>query len=338
VRLPKLLNDPFRAVDEMLAGVLCANGSSVSLLPSGRGAVLTPIRGRQTGVMFGGGSGHEPAFLGYLGPGLADGVPVGNVFASPSARPIAEIARHLRRPDGVVFIYGNYEGDVMNFGLAAELLAEEGIATQTVVVTDDVASAPKGQERERRGVAGDVIVLKAAGARADEGGSIADVSDAALRANDRTRTVGVGLSPCTLPTAEAPNFEIPTGQMDIGLGVHGEAGIERIPIGTADEVADRLVGLILTDRPPAEGETAHVLINTLGATTMMEAFIVLRRVQARLDEEGVPMHRALVGEYITSLEMAGLSLTITWLDDELMRLLDAPALPLFGPSPWRSPA
>jgi phosphoenolpyruvate---glycerone phosphotransferase subunit DhaK len=333
--MQKLLNDPFRAVDEMLEGALCAHGSAFELLPSGRGVVTRPRSAtRRTGVITGGGSGHEPAFFGYLGPGLADGVAVGNVFASPSARPIVEVARDLAMPEGVVFIYGNYEGDVMNFDLAAELLADEGIPSETVLVTDDVASAPSGREPERRGVAGDVVVLKAAGARADEGGSLHEVVEAARLANDRTRTVGVGLAPCTLPTAEAPTFEIAEGEIDVGMGVHGEAGIRRTRMVSADEMTETLVTMILDDRPPAAGEPVQVIVNTLGSTTLMEAYVVLRRVTSLLGERGVPIHRSLVGEYITSLEMGGLSVTLTALDEELTRLLDAPALPLFGPRSW----
>jgi len=334
----KLLNDPFRAVDEMLAGAARAHDGAFRILPSGRGLMRRGGCGtRRAGVLFGGGSGHEPAFFGYLGPGLADGVPVGNVFASPSARPIVEIAHELHAPDGVLFIYGNYEGDVMNFDLAGELLADEGIRSQTVIVTDDAASAPHGRESERRGVAGDIVVLKAAGAHADEGATLDAIADAARLANERTRTVGVALAPCTLPTAEGPTFEIAEGEMDIGMGVHGEAGIRRTRLAPADEVADTLLTMILDDRPPAAGESVQVLVNTLGATTLMEAYIVLRRVAESLDRKGIELHRALVGEYVTSLEMGGLSVTLTALDEELTRLLDAPAEPLSAPRSWTQP-
>jgi dihydroxyacetone kinase-like protein len=332
----KLLNDPFRAVDEMLAGVACAHAGRCELLPGGR-ALVTRERSaaRRVAVITGGGSGHEPAFFGFLGPGLADGVAVGNVFASPSARPVAELVRHLQPPDGALFVYGNYEGDVMNFGLAAELLADEGVPSETVLVTDDVASAPRDQRSERRGVAGGLIVLKAAGARADEGAGLAAVAAAARLANERTRTIGIGLAPCTLPTAEAPTFELAEGEMDVGMGVHGEAGIERSALRPADEVADLLLELILADRQPERGEPVHALVNTLGATTMMEGYVLLRRVAAGLAEREIPLRRAVVGEYITSLEMAGLSLTITALNDDLARWLAAPAAPLAGVDPWR---
>jgi dihydroxyacetone kinase-like protein len=333
---PKLLNDPFRAVDEMLEGVVGAHAARCDLLPSGRALVTREaVASRRVGIITGGGSGHAPAFFGFLGPGLADGVAVGNVFASPSARPVVELARELAAPDGVLFVYGNYEGDVMNFGLAAELLAEDGIASETVLVTDDVASAPRDQRSERRGVAGGLIVLKAAGARADEGAGLAEVAAVARLANDRTRTIGVGLAPCTLPTSSAPTFELAEGEMDVGMGVHGEAGIERSRLVSADEVADLMLDVLLEDRPPELGEPVQVLVNTLGATTMMEGYVLLRRVIEALAERQIVLHRAFVGEYITSLEMAGLSLTVTALDHDLARWLAAPASPLAGIDPWR---
>jgi dihydroxyacetone kinase-like protein len=328
----KLINDPFAVVDEMLAGILVAHGDAVGRTPKGRGLYLkrrSPQR--RVGVIVGGGSGHEPAFFGALGRGLADGVAVGNVFASPSATPAVEVARALDADDGVLFLYGNYEGDIMNFDLAAELLADEGIVSATVLVTDDVVSAPDDPS-DRRGVAGDVVVFKAAGARAEEGADLAAVTAAARHANDRTRTVGVGLGPCTVPAAGRPTFDLPEGEMDIGMGVHGEAGIRRGRLTSADSVADELLDVLLADRPPADGESLMVVVNTLGATPLMEGYVVLRRVAERLAEGHLELHRALVGEYVTSLEMAGLSVTLVHLDDELRRLIDAPAAPLAGPS------
>jgi dihydroxyacetone kinase-like protein len=331
----KLLNDPFAAVDEMLAGILCAHGDAVELTGGGRGLVLrTRSPRRRVAVVTGGGSGHEPAFFGQLGPGFADGVAVGNVFAAPSARPVVEVVRRIAPVDGAVFVFGNYEGDVMNFGLAAELLADAGIPTETVLVTDDVASA--AEPAERRGVAGGLVVVKAAGAAADEGGGLAQVAVAAREANERTRSIGVGLAPCTLPTAAEPTFTLAEDEMDVGMGVHGEAGIRRAPRASSAEVAAQLVELLLADRPPA-GDPVQLLVNTLGATTLMEAYVLLGRVVAELRERGVTVARALAGEYVTSLEMAGLSVTLTALAGDLARHLAAPAELLAGP-PWRSAA
>jgi phosphoenolpyruvate---glycerone phosphotransferase subunit DhaK len=324
----KILNDPFGAVDEMLLG-FCFAHNEVELTPSGRGVLLqNRSSSRRVAVITGGGSGHEPAFLGYLGTGFADGVAVGNVFASPSAQPVVEVARALKAPDGVLFIFGNYEGDIMNFGMAAELLEIEGIASETVLVTDDVASATV--RTERRGVAGDIIVLKAASARADTGSSLSDVADAARHANAMTGTVGIGLGPCTVPTAGRPTFDLPDGEMDVGMGVHGEAGIRRAPLANADEIADELVRLILNDFAGPVGSVL-VLVNTLGATPLMEGYVFLQSVRKVLQSAGVEVHRALVGEYITSLEMTGLSLTLTQLDNDLSQLLDAPSAPIAAP-------
>ena len=327
----KLINDPFAVVDEMLDGVLVAHGASVKRTAGGRGLVYErPHPSRRVGVLVGGGSGHEPAFFGYLGRGLADGVAVGNVFASPSATPIVEVGREIDLGAGLVFLYGNYEGDIMNFGLAAELLADEGIRADTVLVTDDVVSS-RDAVVDRRGVAGDAIVFKAAGARADEGADLEEVVRAARHANDRTRTAGLGLSPCVVPTAGRPTFDLPDGSMDVGMGIHGEAGIRRAPLAPSDQVVEELLDLLLADRMPTVDERTMVMVNTLGATPIMEGYIALRRTAQLLRERGIEMHRAVVGEYVTSLEMAGLSITLVYLDDELQRLVDAPAEPLVAP-------
>jgi dihydroxyacetone kinase-like protein len=334
----KLLNDPFAVVDEMVDGIAAAFPEHVRLTPSRRGLVARlPSSARRTAVVTGGGSGHEPAFFGYVGPGLADGAALGNVFASPPAAHVAEVARAVDRGEGVLFVYGNYDGDVMNFELASELLEDDGIASLHAVVTDDVASAPHDARARRRGVAGDVFVLKAAGARADEGAALVEVRDAALRANERTRTLGVGLGPCTVPAAGRPTFELADGEMDVGMGIHGEAGLERRALASADDVADELLDLLLDDLQPVAGERISVLVNTLGATPPMEGFVVLRRVLIGLRSRGVPVHRARVGEYVTSLEMAGLSVTLAALDEDLRRLIDAPAFALAAPAladPW----
>jgi dihydroxyacetone kinase-like protein len=323
----KLLNDPFAVVDEMVDGLEAAYAAQIEITPSRRGLISRArTAARRTAIVTGGGSGHEPAFFGYVGPGLADGAALGNVFASPSARPIVEVAERVERGAGVLFLYGNYTGDIMNFELASELL-DDRVRTLHLPVTDDVSG--------RRGVAGDVFVLKAAGAYADEGASLDDVHAAAAHANARTRTLGVGLGPCTVPAAGRPTFELPEGTMDVGMGIHGEAGLARRPLGRADDVADELVDRLLDELAP-EAAVA-VLVNTLGATPLMEALVVLRRVVRRLAAAGVPVHRARAGEYVTSLEMAGLSVTLCALDDELVRLLEAPARALLAPAldePW----
>jgi dihydroxyacetone kinase len=320
----------------MVDGLEFAYPTQISLTPSRRGIVAT-VRNetRRVGVVTGGGSGHEPAFFGYVGPGYADGAAIGNVFASPSATPIVEVVERVDLGEGVLFVYGNYEGDVMNFEMAEELLLERGLRVLHLAVTDDLASAPPVERSRRRGVAGDVFVLKAAGARADEGATLEEVQSAGAHANDRTRTVGVALGPCTVPAAGRPTFDLPEGLMDVGMGVHGEAGLSRRELAPADEVADELLELLLNELAPEDG--VRVLVNTLGATPLMEALVVLRRVARNLADHGVRVDRAYVGEYVTSLEMAGLSLTLVALDDELKRLLAAPARALAAPSlhaPW----
>ena len=334
----KLLNDPFAVVDEMIDGLAAVYPTQIEVTPSRRGVVSTARNAaRRVGLVTGGGSGHEPAFFGYIGPGFADGAALGNVFASPSATPIVEVADRVNHGGGILFVYGNYGGDVMNFEMAGELLAERNIRTLHLPVTDDLASSPAETREERRGVAGDVLVLKAAGARADQGASLEEVHAAAAHANDRTRTVGVGLGPCTVPAAGRPTFDLPEGTMDIGMGVHGEAGLSRRALASADEVADELLALLLDELQPTAGESAWVLVNTLGATPLMEGLVVVRRVTHQLSMQGIPLHRARVGEFITSLEMAGLSLTIMCVDDELRRLVDAPGHALAMPQldePW----
>jgi dihydroxyacetone kinase-like protein len=334
----KLLNDPFAVVDEMLEGVAAAYAPQVDLTPSRRGLIATRRADtRRVSIVMGGGSGHEPAFFGYIGPGFADGAAAGNVFASPPATPIVEVAELVHRDAGVLLLYGNYEGDVMNFEMAGELLAERGVPTHHLRVTDDLASAPPERAEDRRGVAGDVLVLKVAGARADEGASLAEVHAAAAHANARTRTIGIGLGPCTVPAAGRPTFELPDGTMDVGMGVHGEPGIARRPLASANEVADELVDRLLAELEPGNEESVWVLVNTLGATPAMEGYVFLRGVLQHLRRAGASVHRARVGEYITSLEMAGLSLTLMSLDEELRHLVDAPGRALAMPpldDPW----
>ncbi len=334
--MKKFLNDPFAVVDEMIDGLQAAFADQIELTASRRG-VLSRARNpeRRVAVITGGGSGHEPAFFGFVGPGYADGAAVGNIFASPSATPIIELAERVDRGEGVLFVYGNYEGDVMNFEMASEVLEGRGIRTLHIRVCDDLASDSEARRDLRRGLAGDVLVLKVAGARADQGTSLDDVYLSAEKANDRTRTVSVALSACTVPASGTPTFELPEGMMDVGMGAHGEPGIARRVLATADEIADELLASILSELRPSGAVFA--LINTLGATPLSEGLVVLRRVAQSLSEQHIPLHRARIGEYVTSLEMTGLSLTITALDRELCGLLDAPARSLAAPpldEPW----
>jgi len=325
--MQKLLNTAEGFVHEMLEGILAAYPDQLRNVGEDVHALVradSPIPGK-VAIVTGGGSGHLPLFLGYVGQGLLDGVAVGDVFASPSADQILQVTRSVHGGAGVLYLYGNYGGDVMNFDLASELAEVENIEVRTVVGADDVASAPRGQEELRRGIAGLVLLYKVAGAAAENRASLDEVVRLTTKAASRLRTFGVALSPMTLPSVGRPTFELPEGQMELGMGIHGEAGISRGPLDTADRVADQLLDAILEDMAIPSGSRVAVLLNGLGATPQEELYVLYRRVHARLAEAGVQVHRPYVGEFVTSLEMAGASLSVLVLDDELTPLIDAPA-------------
>ena len=322
----KLINAGADAVDEMLEGVIAAHGDKL-WRPKGSPRAVIARQGPRPGkvaLVIGGGSGHEPTFLGFVGKGLADAAAIGNVFASPPPQPAVDAALAANGGAGVLFMYGNYSGDVMNFDMACELLAMEGVETRTVLTTDDIASAPRGEREKRRGVAGNVFIFKAAGAAADRMAPLEEVVRIARHANARTYTLGVALAPCSLPQTRRPNFEIPPGEMEIGMGIHGEPGMRRGALRAADDVVDEIMDAILQEMQAKRGERVAVLVNSLGATPLMELYIMHRRVARRLADAGLVQHVALVGPYCTSLEMAGASITLMHLDDELQSLLDHP--------------
>jgi phosphoenolpyruvate---glycerone phosphotransferase subunit DhaK len=331
--MKKLINNPNNVVEEMIDGYVKAFPNYVKRLEESDRALVSTLKNdkRKVGVLIGGGSGHEPAFLGYVGEGMADGVAVGNIFASPSPDPIVAVTKAIDKGEGVVYLYGNYAGDVMNFGMAAEMAdLEEDIRVEAALATDDVASAPKEEKEKRRGIAGELFVWKAAGAAADFGYDLDEVVRVAKKANENTRSMGVGLSPCYLPQTGKPSFEIGEDEMEIGLGHHGEPGIEKGPLKTADEVADRLVQDILADIEIQKGDKVAVLVNGLGSTPYMDLFILFRRVEQILSERGIEIHRSYVGNYITSLEMGGASVTLMKLDEELEKMIDHPVdTPMF---------
>ena len=325
--LKKLINDPFDAVDEMLEGYVAAHADLVRLAAPRVVARRSPAAGK-VGLVIGGGSGHEPAFAGYVGVGLADAAALGNVFAAPSPDVCLAAIRAASSGRGVLLGYGNYAGDVLNFDLAAEAAAAEGIATATIRVTDDVASAAPDVRDRRRGIAGDVFVFKVAGAAAERGDSLDEVARLAGEANLACRSMGVALSACEVPGAGRPTFEIGPTEMEIGMGVHGEPGIRRGPLEPADAVAHGMVQAILADRRTAGtegGSDVALLVNGLGATPHMDLYILYRAARRALEDAGCAVVRSFVGEYITSLEMAGASVTVLDLDDERRTLLDAPA-------------
>jgi dihydroxyacetone kinase DhaK subunit len=325
--MKKILNDPKQFVVEMLDGLLKAHPDLLDHAGDDLHCIVRRGAPRQGKVALatGGGSGHLPVFLGYVGQGLLDGCAVGDVFASPSAEQMFEVTKRIDGGKGVVYIYGNYGGDVMNFDMAAEMADLEDIKVRTVLVKDDVASAPPAEAHRRRGVAGMVFAFKVAGAKAEQGGSLDEVAGVAQKALDNIRSMGVALSPCTVPMAGKPTFTIGEDEMEIGMGIHGEPGMQREKLQSADQIAERMALAILDDLKPASGDRLAVMVNGLGATPPEELYILYRKVSAILAERGLKVHRAYVGEFATSLEMAGASLTFFRLDDELAALLDYPA-------------
>jgi dihydroxyacetone kinase len=322
--MTKLFNDPARFTEDMLVGFLDANAAYVTGVPGGVVRAHKTASGK-VAVVTGGGSGHYPAFCGTVGPGFADGAVVGNIFTSPSAEEAASVARAAHSDAGVLLTTGNYAGDVMNFGLAVTQLRSEGIDAHYFAVTDDVASAPKGEEVKRRGIAGDFTVFKCASAAAEDGLDLAGVVRVAEAANAATRTLGVAFDGCTLPGADKPLFTVPEGQMGLGLGIHGEPGVAEEAMPTAARLAKTLVDGVLSDNPDASSQRIAVILNGLGRTKYEELFVVWGEVARLLRERGYTIIEPEVGELVTSLDMAGCSLTVMWLDEELEKYWKAPA-------------
>lgn len=328
--MQRILNNPDNIVDEMLEGFAAAHPELVKRVvqseDNARGVIAAkdaPIAGK-VGVVTGGGSGHKPAFIGYVGKNLCDAAAVGEICSSPTALAFLEAFRAADGGRGVACLYGNYSGDNMNVKMAVRMAQKEGLTVKTVVANDDVASAPKDQREKRRGVAGEVLMWKCAGAKAARGASLDEVIATAQKTIDSCRSVGIGLSPCTLPAVGHPNFEIKPGTMEIGIGHHGEPGIEVGPLGTAKEIAQKMVDIILPDYPFASGDEVAVLVSGLGATPVMELYVLFAEIRKLLDEKGIRICKSYVGNYFTSLDMMGATLTVMRLDDELKELLDMP--------------
>lgn len=326
--MKKVINNPVNFVDEVMDGIIAAYGDRLKLLDGDRRVILSnaPAREGKVGIVTGGGSGHLPVFLGYVGKGMLDGCAVGNVFASPSAKRMASTIKACDRGSGVLCLYGNYGGDNMNFDMACETVElEDDIKTHTVRVKDDVSSAPKESAERRRGVAGMVYAFKIAGAAADQGCSLDEVADIAQKALDNIRTMGIALSPCIVPEVGKPTFSIGENEVEIGMGIHGEPGIEVRQMMTADEIADVILEKLLADMPLETGSTVSVMVNGLGSTPKEELLIIYRRIHQILTGKGVRLVMPHIGEFATSMEMAGLSVTIFKLDSELEALLRTPA-------------
>lgn len=325
--MKKIINNPDHFVDEFIEGILLAYPDKLKT-PGDDNRILVRADAPQAGkvgIVTGGGSGHLPLFKGYVGRGLCSGVAIGNVFSSPSSDQAYEATKAVDGGAGVLYLYGNYGGDVLNFDLAADLAEMDDIETMTVLGADDVASQPKDRKADRRGVAGIFFAFKAAGAAAERGDSLAEVARIAQSVVDNTGTMGIGLAPTILPTAGKPTFELPDGEMEIGIGIHGEPGIHRGALEPADAIADRLTTPIIEDLGLVAGDRIAVLVNGLGATPLEELFVLYRRVHQIATAAGLTIEKNYVGEYATSLEMAGASISILKLDDERLELLNAPA-------------
>ena len=321
--MQRFINDPDQVVEDTVKGFVKAHSDIVRLAENPRVVVArqAPVAGK-VGVVTGGGSGHEPAFIGYTGRNMLDAVAVGELFSSPTAKSFHDAIRAADGGKGVVVLYGNYAGDNMNVKMATKLAAKDGIEVATVVANDDVCSAPASEREKRRGVAGEIFMWKVGGAKAATGAGLEEVRAAAQKAIDRCRSIGVGLGPCTLPAVGHPNFRIEPGTMEVGIGHHGEPGVRVEPLKTAQEVARDMVKVVLDDHGLPEGTEVAVLVSGLGATPLNELYILNDTIESEISARGLKIRKTWIGNYFTSLEMVGATLTVMALDDELKTLLD----------------
>ncbi|MCD8826956.1 dihydroxyacetone kinase subunit DhaK [Staphylococcus gallinarum] len=323
--MKKMINNPDDVIDELVDGYVIAYPDYIRRTEVHQRALIGKKRNpdRQVSILIGGGSGHEPGFLGYVGAGMADGVAVGNIFASPSPIPIQAVTKEIDDGHGVLYIYGNYAGDLMNFEMASEMTEiEDDIETAVVIGNDDVASSKDIDDR--RGIAGELLVYKAAGAAADFGYDLDEVKRIAQLANDNTRSMGIGLSPCYLPQTGKPSFDLEENEMEIGLGHHGEPGIEKTTIRTAQETVQVIMQNILKEGLYQQNDEVVVLVNGLGATSQMELYIINKEVAAILNERNIKTYKTYIGNFITSMEMGGFSVTLMKVDETLKRCISHP--------------
>lgn len=323
--MKKFLNDPKDFVDEMLEGIYAAHPDVTYTNDDKRCYVTAHPRKGKVGIATGGGSGHLPLFLGYVGDGMLDGCAVGGVFQSPSSEQMYEVTKYIDQGAGVLYIYGNYTGDIINFDMAAEMADVDGIRVKSVVGNDDAASSIVGEEHKRRGVAGIFFVYKAAGAAAAEGLDLDEVARLADKARLNTRTIGVALSSCVVPEIGHATFSLGDDEMEIGMGIHGEPGISRKKLAPADAVVDEMMARIFSEQDYGAGGEVAVLVNGLGGTPREELYIFYRRVSQLFADRGVKVRQVWIGEFATAMEMAGASISVLKLDAELARLMAAPA-------------
>ena len=324
--MKKFINDSYDVVDEMVEGFLQVHAKYVRKLDGVRTLVRqdAPVEGK-VGLVSGGGSGHKPSFIGFIGRGMLDAVAAGEIFTSPPPNACFEAAKAVHSGNGMLFLLGNYAGDVMNFQMATDMARAQGIEVEQCISTDDVASAPKGQEDRRRGVVGSVLCWKVAGAKADAGGSVQECKVVVDRVNANTRTIGVALAPCTVPAKGTPTFTLADDEIEYGVGHHGEAGTEKAKMAPVDEIVERMTNEIIADLPFSSGDDVLLMINGLGGTPQIELYLAYRKARQIAEAAGLKVDISLVGAFFTGLEMAGFSVTLTHLDDELASLIKAPA-------------
>ena len=320
----KVLNNPKDVVKELLEGIVKASNGKIKKIEGVNALIKTNISPGKVGLLIGGGSGHEPLFPGFIGENLADGAACGNIFAAPSPDIVFEATKAINQGKGVLYLYGNYAGDNMNFDMGAELAGEEGIEVKTVRIWDDVASAPPERIEDRRGIAGDLFVIKIAGGVAASVDSLDEVYRVTVKARDNTRTMGVSLSAGSIPETGEPTFELPDDEIEIGMGLHGEPGVSRGKMTTADNIVVEMMDQIIADLPFKEGDEICLLVNDLGSTTMMELLIVNRKIAQILEEKAIKIYDTVIGSYCTCQEMAGFSITMMKLDQELKKYYDMP--------------
>ena len=324
--MKKIINKPSDFVEESIEGLVKSHPEIYSFAPDNKRVIARAEKAsNKVGIISGGGSGHLPVFTGYVGKGLLDSCAVGSVFASPSVDQIASAIRNANNGNGVLCIIGNYGGDVMNFEMACEIVTSEGIKTKTVIVADDIASASNEEKSKRRGIAGMIFVFKVAGSIAETGASLEKTFNTASSANNNIRTLGVALSPCILPEAGKPTFEIKDDEIEIGMGIHGEPGIKREKLRSADQLSDDLCKRILGDYKLNAEDQVSIMINSLGATPLEELYIVSKRVHENFSKLKIKITKSYVGRYATSMEMAGMSITVFKLNDELKKYLSSPS-------------
>lgn len=324
--MQRIINNPNDVVNDMINGFIKVHKDIVEKTENNR--VLkykkAPIKNK-VGIVTGGGSGHKPAFIGYIGENMIDAVAIGEIFSSPPAKAFYDAFKTADSGKGVACLYGNYAGDNMNVRMAIKMAEKDGIIVRTVIANDDVASAPKEEKNKRRGVAGEVLMWKIAGAKAALGGNLDEVILVAQKAIDNTKSVGIGLTPCTIPALGKPNFKIEEGKMELGIGHHGEPGIKVTDLKTADEMAEIMLDIILPDLPFVSNNEVVVLISGLGATPVMELYILYAKIAEILANKNIKIYKPYVGDYFTSLEMMGVTVTLTKVDNELKELIDLSA-------------